>query len=247
MASEAVLNRSPGPDQVAVTAPAAPTASGPSGASPGMGAAGTACRCAASAPDHHRRSPPAADRPRARQPQHRALRPDRQIRIIAIEHSSCGPPCSSSGPPGEKIVLDRQPADLGVKLLDLPIACLRRGGGTILACGATLLALAAGGAAVAAERQPSVVELFTSQGCSSCPTANANLARISDAPGVLALSFGVTYWDRLGEAARSRRRSWSADRQASSATTWRRSNGSLRRTAVCAPALRRRSPCGQAR
>ena len=68
----------------------------------------------------------------------------------------------------------------------------------MLACGATLLTLAAGGAAVAAERQPTVVELFTSQGCSSCPPANANLARISDAPGVLALSFGVTYWDRLG-------------------------------------------------
>jgi hypothetical protein len=43
-----------------------------------------------------------------------------------------------------------------------------------------------------------VVELFTSQGCSSCPPANANLATISRRPGVLALSFGVTYWDRLG-------------------------------------------------
>lgn len=43
-----------------------------------------------------------------------------------------------------------------------------------------------------------VVELFTSQGCSSCPPANANLIEISKRPGVLALSFGVTYWDRLG-------------------------------------------------
>ena len=43
-----------------------------------------------------------------------------------------------------------------------------------------------------------VVELFTSQGCSSCPPANANLAAIADRPGVLALSFGVTYWDQLG-------------------------------------------------
>ena len=50
----------------------------------------------------------------------------------------------------------------------------------------------------AAENGVTVVELFTSQGCSSCPPANANLATISGRPGVLALSFSVTYWDRLG-------------------------------------------------
>ena len=44
----------------------------------------------------------------------------------------------------------------------------------------------------------SVVELFTSQGCSSCPPANDNVARISNRPDVIALSFGVTYWDQLG-------------------------------------------------
>jgi hypothetical protein len=43
-----------------------------------------------------------------------------------------------------------------------------------------------------------VVELFTSQGCSSCPPANAAVASLADRPDVLALSFGVTYWDRLG-------------------------------------------------
>jgi hypothetical protein len=51
---------------------------------------------------------------------------------------------------------------------------------------------------LAAGRPVTVVELFTSQGCSSCPPANANLIRIRERPGVLALSFGVTYWDRLG-------------------------------------------------
>jgi hypothetical protein len=45
---------------------------------------------------------------------------------------------------------------------------------------------------------PVVVELFTSQGCSSCPPANALLAQLSNRPEVLALSFGVTYWDDLG-------------------------------------------------
>ncbi|HVO01322.1 MAG TPA: DUF1223 domain-containing protein [Candidatus Cybelea sp.] len=49
-----------------------------------------------------------------------------------------------------------------------------------------------------ASARPVVVELFTSQGCSSCPPANANLAAVSDQPGVIALSFGVTYWDYLG-------------------------------------------------
>jgi hypothetical protein len=45
---------------------------------------------------------------------------------------------------------------------------------------------------------PVVVELFQSQGCSSCPPANANVNALSERPDVLALSFAVTYWDRLG-------------------------------------------------
>src|SRR5690348_6014845 len=43
-----------------------------------------------------------------------------------------------------------------------------------------------------------VLELYQSQGCSSCPRANANVAAISDRADVLALSFAVTYWDQLG-------------------------------------------------
>ena len=43
-----------------------------------------------------------------------------------------------------------------------------------------------------------VVELFTSQGCSSCPPANDNIAKLTARKDVLALSFGVTYWDQLG-------------------------------------------------
>lgn len=46
--------------------------------------------------------------------------------------------------------------------------------------------------------QLAVVELFTSQGCSACPPANANLVELSQRPDVLALSFNVTYWDQLG-------------------------------------------------
>ena len=60
-------------------------------------------------------------------------------------------------------------------------------------------AAAAPGMAMAADRaHPVVVELFQSQGCSSCPPANANVLALSDRPDVLALSFQVTYWDKLG-------------------------------------------------
>jgi hypothetical protein len=43
-----------------------------------------------------------------------------------------------------------------------------------------------------------VVELFTSQGCSSCPPADALLGQLTDKPGIVALSFSVDYWDYLG-------------------------------------------------
>jgi hypothetical protein len=49
----------------------------------------------------------------------------------------------------------------------------------------------------AAER-PTVVELFTSEGCSSCPPADALLAELATRPDVLALSYHVDYWNRLG-------------------------------------------------
>jgi hypothetical protein len=54
-------------------------------------------------------------------------------------------------------------------------------------------------ASIAADADhPTVVEEYQSQGCSSCPPANANLNSIAGRPEILALSFSVTYWDRLG-------------------------------------------------
>ena len=52
--------------------------------------------------------------------------------------------------------------------------------------------------AATAQSNPVVVELFTSQGCSSCPPADAYMAELAKNPNVLPLAFHVDYWDRLG-------------------------------------------------
>lgn len=59
--------------------------------------------------------------------------------------------------------------------------------------------LAVAAPAIAADPvHPTVIELFQSQGCSDCPPAEANLNALAGRPDILALSFGVTYWDQLG-------------------------------------------------
>lgn len=50
----------------------------------------------------------------------------------------------------------------------------------------------------AADDRPTVVELFTSQGCGSCVTADAYLQSLAKRDDVIALTFPVTYWDYLG-------------------------------------------------
>ena len=63
-----------------------------------------------------------------------------------------------------------------------------------------LAALAAGIAVppAAAGSTRTVVELFTSQGCSSCPPADAFIAELAGRDDVLPLSFHVEYWNYLG-------------------------------------------------
>jgi hypothetical protein len=54
------------------------------------------------------------------------------------------------------------------------------------------------GAPAAAADSKVVVELFTSQGCSSCPAADKLLGELSKDPSVLPISLSVDYWDYLG-------------------------------------------------
>jgi hypothetical protein len=75
---------------------------------------------------------------------------------------------------------------------------------TLIAASA-LAALPAANAAPASTCQarsgpvpPTVVELYTSEGCSSCPPADRWLSTLRGRDDVLALAFHVTYWDRLG-------------------------------------------------
>ena len=52
--------------------------------------------------------------------------------------------------------------------------------------------------ASALAKSPVVVELFTSQGCSSCLKADSLIGEVADRPGILALTYAVDYWDYLG-------------------------------------------------
>ncbi len=62
-----------------------------------------------------------------------------------------------------------------------------------LTLGLALVAMPAGAAP-----RPVVVELFTSQGCSSCPPADALLGELARRGNVLALGFHISYWNGLG-------------------------------------------------
>jgi hypothetical protein len=61
-----------------------------------------------------------------------------------------------------------------------------------------LAVFAAGGAVAHAGPRPVVVELFTSQGCSSCVPADALMGQLAGRKDVIAMSLPITYWDMLG-------------------------------------------------
>src|SRR6478735_5152513 len=72
---------------------------------------------------------------------------------------------------------------------------------SVLVAGAALLAAPdtmAEGPVADGKAGPWAVELFTSQGCSSCPPADAELGKLARRPDIVALSFHVDYWDYIG-------------------------------------------------
>jgi hypothetical protein len=67
-----------------------------------------------------------------------------------------------------------------------------------IAVGLCIGLIEANSPAEAAEGRPAVVELFTSQGCSSCPPADQLLAELAQRSDIIALGFHIDYWDSLG-------------------------------------------------
>lgn len=61
-----------------------------------------------------------------------------------------------------------------------------------------MFTLVCSGQAIAEPPPLKVIELFTSQGCSSCPPADALLSELSQEPDILALSYHINYWDYIG-------------------------------------------------
>lgn len=79
-------------------------------------------------------------------------------------------------------------------------ALILGGSAAVVACAATfaLAQSAAQTGAAARDEQPVVVELFTSQGCASCPPADEMLRDLAAIDGVLPLALHVDYWDYIG-------------------------------------------------
>jgi hypothetical protein len=70
--------------------------------------------------------------------------------------------------------------------------------GMLLVCAMTGVCALFATRAANAQPRPAVVELFTSEGCSSCPPAEAYLGELAERRDVIALAFHVDYWDDLG-------------------------------------------------
>ncbi len=71
--------------------------------------------------------------------------------------------------------------------------------GILVAAGIlSILSISAHASGAISPKYASVIELYTSQGCSSCPEADQLLNKLAQRPDVIALSFPVSYWDYLG-------------------------------------------------
>ncbi len=97
-------------------------------------------------------------------------------------------PVTGGSPKGDLSLVGREAYVPGMKALAFTVAL------AAAVCGAALPSLPAG----AGELPPTVVELFTSQGCSSCPPAEAFLGDLARKDHILALELHVDYWDYIG-------------------------------------------------
>ncbi|MDI1284481.1 MAG: DUF1223 domain-containing protein [Reyranella sp.] len=71
--------------------------------------------------------------------------------------------------------------------------------GAAVAAGAAIIPGRPDGARAGAPGEgPWAIELFTSQGCNSCPPADAFIGKLAKRPDIVALSFHVDYWDYIG-------------------------------------------------
>jgi hypothetical protein len=89
-----------------------------------------------------------------------------------------------------------------MNLIPLSLACTL---GLALVADATA---AASCVARSGPRVPTIVELYTSEGCNSCPPADQWLSGLAERPDVVGLAFHVDYWDRLGWTDRFASAAW---------------------------------------
>ncbi len=78
---------------------------------------------------------------------------------------------------------------------DRPFCLSRRAFGRVMAAACLVPGLAR---AQGAPARVTLIELFTSQGCSSCPAADALMLKLASEPNVLPLTFATEIWDYLG-------------------------------------------------
>ena len=79
----------------------------------------------------------------------------------------------------------------------LPLAAVTTGL-ALVAAASTVAAETAACSARSGPTVPAIVELYTSEGCSSCPPADQWLSRLKTDPAVHAFAFHVEYWDYIG-------------------------------------------------
>ena len=93
---------------------------------------------------------------------------------------------------------------------------------TLAAVAAAALLVAPAVAAEVREHPKAVLELFTSQGCSSCPKADLRFGDLSKQPDLITLAYHVDYWDYIGWADTFGRKE-NSDLQRAYAESWKSS------------------------